>query len=97
MPWRDPENWTAEIMAPAITVIIAWLRSHYDGSEPDWKRRVLEACLCGGVTFSLGFAIKAIGASGDWVYAVGGAVGLFGVDYVRAVGRKVIDRRADRL
>lgn len=98
MPWKEPNTlFIAEIFAPLLAFAMALLRSLYDGTEPSWIRRLIEAGLCGGATLTIGFAFKAMGAHGDWVYFVGGVVGLFGVDYVRFIAKKGIDKKVEKL
>ena len=98
MPWRDPNHlFIAEFFAPLLAFVMALLRSLYDGTEPKWKRKLVEAALCGGATFTIGFGIKAMGADGDWGFFVGGIIGLFGVDYVRSIAKRGIDKKVDKL
>ena len=96
--WKDPNTFfIAELFAPLLAFVTAFIRSLYDGTEPSWLRRFIEAVLCGGATLTCGFALKALGAHGDWVYFVGGVIGLFGVDYVRFIARKGINKKVDKL
>lgn len=98
MPWRDPNNlWLAEFFAPLLAFAMALLRSLYDGTEPSWKRKLVEALLCGGATYTIGYGLKALGAHGDWVFFAGGIIGLFGVDYVRMIAKKGINKKVDKL
>lgn len=94
MPWRNPENWlSAELMAPLLSFVLAFFRTMYQDEEPSWFRRLLEATMCGLITFSVGRGITAMGFSGDWKYFVGGAIALLGVDFVRSLARKLINKK----
>jgi len=97
MPWRDPNNWLIpEIMAPLLSFVLALLRTIYQNQEPSWLRRLLESVICGMLTLSAGFAISAMGMNNDWKFAVAGAVGFAGTEYIRTVAQKFIDRKIDK-
>lgn len=96
MPWKDPSTWLhAEIMAPILSFVLAFLRSIYQGREP-WLRRLVESALCGLITVSAGFAVDAMGWHGDWKYAVAGGIGFLGTEYIRGVAKRVIERKVEK-
>lgn len=94
MPWRNPESWmAAEIMAPFLSFVLAMLRTIYQNQEPSWLKRILESVICGMLTLSAGFAISAMGLNNDWKFAVAGAVGFAGTEYIRTMAHKFINRK----
>ena len=94
MPWKDHESWAcAEILAPALSFIMAFIRVLYENNEPSWIRRLLESFICGLITLSCGFAVDAIGVSSDWKYVIGGAVGYFGTDYVKILAQRFFNEK----
>lgn len=97
MLWRDPNNWlSAEIMAPLLSFILALLRTMYQDNDPSWIKRLLESTICGLITLSSGFAINALGMSGDWKYAVAGGIGFLGTEYIRTIAIKFINRKVEK-
>lgn len=97
MPWKDPNNWlSAEIMAPALSFVLAFLRTIYQGQEPSWVRRLLESAICGLITLSSGFAIDAMGMSGDWEYALAGGIGFLGTEYIRTIATRFINLKVEK-
>lgn len=97
MPWKDPNNWLhAEIMAPILSFVLAFLRTIYQDQEPRWVRRFLESAICGLITLSSGFGINALGVNGDWKYAVAGGIGFLGTEYIRSVAVKFINKKVDK-
>ena len=79
--------------ASALAAMVAFVRVMYDGKEPRLMRRVLESVLCGLIALSIAYMIEALGMSGNWATFIGGAVGLFGADQVRAWGRKFAEKK----
>ena len=79
--------------ASALAAMVAFVRVMYDGKEPRLMRRVLESVLCGLIALSIAYMIEALGMSGNWATFIGGAVGLFGADQVRAWGRKLAEKK----
>lgn len=76
-----------------LSFVLALLRTMYQGDEPNWSRRLLEAVICGMLTLSVGYGIDAMGISGEWKYAAAGAVGFLGTDYIRTVAQKFINNK----
>lgn len=101
MPDKDPSNmfalWASlpePIRAAIMSMCIAVLRIIYDGREPKIVRRILEALLCGAITFGASSGLQAFGSAPGWGVFVGGAVGLLGADKVRELGRRYANKRA---
>lgn len=97
MPWKDPNNWmTPEIMAPFLSFVLSFLRTIYQDQEPRWMRRLLESVICGMITLSSSFAIDAMGLSSEWKFAIGGAIGFMGTDYIRTIAQSFINRKINK-
>lgn len=100
MPHNNPHTWAAmwealpePIRAAILGTAVAALRILYDGREPRWVRRALEAVLCGAIALAVAYGAAAVGLSEGWGTFLGAAVGLFGADQVREWGRRVAERR----
>ncbi|MGL6245656.1 phage holin, lambda family [Pseudomonas sp.] len=79
--------------AALLGALVALLRVLYDGKEPRWARRILEAALCGLIALGIAHLVQALGLSSGWATFFGGAVGLFGADQVREWGRRMAEER----
>lgn len=42
------------------------------------------------------YAIDALGMHGDWKYAVAGGIGFLGIEYIREVAKRVINRKVEK-
>lgn len=84
-----PEPFRAAFLAAAVALI----RILYDGKEPRWARRMLEATLCGAIALAIAHLVESLGMSSGWATFLGAAVGLFGADQVREWGRKLAETR----
>lgn len=94
MPWKDPDIWlNAKIVAPLFAFVLSFLRTIYINDGNTWGRRFLESTICGFITLSATYAIDAMGIHGDWKYAVAGCIGFLGIDYVRSVAKRFIDKK----
>lgn len=100
MPEKDPMNWAAgwaalpdPIRAAIVGVVVAGLRVMYDGSEPSIWRRLLECALSGAIALSVSSLLVAFRVPGEFGVAIGSAVGLLGVDQVRAWAKRIGERR----
>ena len=98
MPWKNPDNWQwlfkVEFLSPVLAAVIALLRAAYDDKEPSWMRRLLESCLCGFLAIGASALVAELGFDSANARVVAGSlVGLYGIDYVRAVGRRIANRR----
>lgn len=79
-----------------LSFILALLRTMYQDNEPSWLRRVIESSLCGLITLSAGYGINALGAHGDWKYAVAGGIGFLGIEYIRGFAKRFLDRKLEK-
>lgn len=81
------------VRAALLSAVVALARILYDGKEPRWVRRFLEATLCGLIALGIAHLISALGMSSGWATFIGASVGLFGADQVREWGRRVAEAR----
>lgn len=81
------------VRAAILAAFVALLRVLYDGKEPRWARRFLEAMLCGAIALGIANLVEALGMPPGWSTFMGGAVGLFGADQVREWGRRLAETR----
>jgi lambda family phage holin len=79
--------------AALLSAVVAMLRILYDGREPRWVRRFLEAALCGTIALGIAHLVEAMGMASGWATFIGASVGLFGADQVREWGRRLADAR----
>ena len=94
MPWKDPNNWLrAETMAPLLSFLLAFLRTIYTGEIFSWRRRLLESTICGLITLTTSYGIDAMEVHADWKYAVAGAIGFLGVEYIRTLAHRFLAKR----
>ena len=84
-----PEPFRAAMLAG----LVALLRIVYDGREPRWFRRVLEATLCGCIALGVAYLCEGLGLKQGWATFLGAGVGLLGADKVREIGRRIADQR----
>ncbi len=99
MPWKDPSNWQwltkAEFMAPLLAFATAFLRAAYDDDEPAWMKILLESSICMLLAVGAGSLLAELGfASANARIAAASLIGLYGVDYVRKIGKKMADKKA---
>lgn len=96
-----------ETKAAIMAMFIAFLRIVYDRKENQWQRIALESMLCGvisyavasGLSFGLSFFYEKGSAPNevaDLAVFCGGAIGLLGVEFVRAKARRYISKKADK-
>jgi lambda family phage holin len=86
-----PEPFKAAILATLIAV----LRVVYDGREPRFVRRVMEACLCGAIAFGLATGLEAMEVPGGMATFIGAAIGLLGADKVREFAQRYVSSKVD--
>lgn len=103
-PEKDPTFWVmfaASLrdhgLPAALAALLSYLRVLYDDKEPRWDRRLIEASLGGVLVFSFGVGAEKFGLGGGYSYAVGGFVGVLGVDQVRRFASRWAERKADSL
>lgn len=91
MPERLDQFWEAipvPIRAALLAAIVALLRVYYDDNEPRTLRRLIEAVLCGAISFGLAEGLVAASVPPGMATFAGGFVGLLGADKAREVARK---------
>jgi len=84
-----PEPFRAFLLA----ALVAFVRVMYDGKETKRARQIMESILCGLIALTIAFMFEALGMSSKWATFIGGCVGLFGADQVRAWGRKFAEKK----
>jgi lambda family phage holin len=94
MPWRDPELLPI-LFAAFAAAVTAMLRNLYYGGRSA-KVYVFESLLIGSITVGIGFGLKGLGASGDYVFFIGSCIALFGIDFVRHVGMDYTKKKVDK-
>ena len=91
MPERLGPLWEAipvPIRAAFLASVVALLRVYYDNNEPRTLRRLIEAVLCGAISFGLAEGLVAASVPPGMATFAGGFVGLLGADKAREVARK---------
>lgn len=86
-----PEPFKAAILA----TLIAILRVMYDGREPRFIRRLMEACLCGAIAFGLATGLEAVEVPSGMATFIGAAIGLLGADKVREFAQRYVSSKVD--
>lgn len=86
-----PEPFKAAVLATLIAV----LRILYDGREPRFIRRAMEACLCGAIAFGLATGLEAMKVPSGMATFIGAAIGLLGADKVREFAQRYVTKRMD--
>ena len=100
MPYKDPSLWDALLMwlsvnspvlyAVFLSASIAVTRVIYGGGSG--RQMLLEATICGLITVAIAPLVEWLGIPATMSQFVGGAVGLIGVEQLRAlaigIGRK---------
>ena len=81
------------VRAAMLAAVVALLRVVYDGKEPRWFRRTLEATLCGCIALGVACLCEGLGLRQGWATFLGASIGLLGADQVRELGRRVANRR----
>lgn len=79
--------------AATLAALVALLRIVYDGKEPRWFRRLLEAVLCGCIALGVAYLCEALGLRQGWATFLGASIGLLGADQVREWGRRIADQK----
>ena len=87
--WRGDTPLGAVIMS----IVMAGLRIAYFGSGGGWKRKTLEILLCGALTLTFASALEYVGWPKSLSVAIGGGVGLIGVDAIRGAAMRVIGNK----
>jgi lambda family phage holin len=99
MPEKDPGAWFAiwsTIPEPAkaalLNVILGALMA-LKSKDRTLMGATLEVTIGGVVTYFAGSAFEAFGLSSGWCYAVGGAIGVFGVEQCKAFAKSWAERK----
>jgi lambda family phage holin len=87
-----PEPFKAAVLATLIAV----LRVVYDGKEPRFLRRAMEACLCGAIAFGLATGLEAMEVPSGMATFIGGAIGLLGADKVREFAQRYVTAKVEK-
>ena len=81
-----------QLYAPALSVTIAVFRVIYGGGSH--RQMLLEGAMCGLATLSLVPALQYLGLPDNMATFAGGAVGFLGVEKLRELADKFIERKA---
>ncbi|EEF3317649.1 phage holin, lambda family, partial [Salmonella enterica] len=87
--WRGDTPLGAVLMS----LFMAGLRIAYFGGSGGWKKKTLEILLCGALTLTFSSALEYFGWPKSLSVAIGGGVGLIGVDAIRGFAMKFISGR----
>lgn len=87
--WRGDTPLGAVVMS----IGMAGLRIAYFGGGGGWKRKTLEILLCGALTLTFASALEYVGWPKSLSVAIGGGVGLIGVDAIRGAAMRVIGNK----
>jgi lambda family phage holin len=72
-----------DMRAALFSVFVAWLRINYDSVEPRLLRRILEALLCGTITYMITSSLLFLNLPEGSGWFIGGSIGMLGADYIR--------------
>lgn len=92
-PWLE-HHWHA-LYAGGLAFAIAALRIIYGGGG--LRRVALEAPLCGLLTTAGTYGLPLLGIPTSAAPFLGGVIGLLGVEGVRALARRFLNRKVDQL
>lgn len=95
MPGNVFDKIPPELAGVALAMVISFLRIVYDHQETRPIRIILESLICGALSLTAFYGVKAMGLDVDWSIFVGGAIGYLGPTSIRALLLKVINRRID--
>nr|WP_181150281.1 phage holin, lambda family [Photorhabdus hindustanensis] len=80
-----------QVSGTAAAILICWGRLIYDGVE--CKNKWAECLLCGVLSWAISSGIEAFGISSGVSPMIGGAVGFIGVDKIREMAIRAINKR----
>lgn len=86
-------NIPAPIAGAMMSIVISILRIIYDNEETKIIRILLESCICGALTLTVGAGIKAGGLDPNWVMFTGGVIGYLGSAKIRSISLKIINKK----
>lgn len=97
---KDPSNWqllfmmfSPEVKAAFFAVGMAMLRILYENKEGKWLRKILEALMCGGLTFTAASLLSWFQVQPGVAIGMGGVIGMFGADYTREKAKRIFEKR----
>ena len=107
MPTKDPNLWAIAwavitawlsehwpiIWGCLLTVSVSWVRITYNGGNG--RRRTLETLLCGAIALMVISALDWIGVPGSASGFVGGMVGFLGVEAIRDMAVKLLNKKVE--
>lgn len=97
MPWKNPDNWLAsEVMAPILAFLFALLRMIYFENDVKWQRVLVESVLCAMVALTAWYGVTAMGLHDRWAVVIGTLVSLHGLEYLRDISRRLIEKKVDK-
>lgn len=88
--WLE-QHWPT-LYAGWLAGVIAGLRVTYGGGS--WRRIILEALLCGAIALAGSSGLELLGIPRSAAPFFGGVTGLLGVEVIRALAMRVVDRKA---
>lgn len=104
MPEKDPSFWVLVLLAlkenglaMGLAFVLAWLRIQYDAPETSNGRKLLEASIGALIVLSVGLMVKEFNFSYGWALFTSGFVGIAGVEYIRQLGKRWAEKKADTL
>lgn len=97
---KDPAIWqfitslfTPEIKGALFAFSMAGLRILYENKEGKWFRKLIEAMICGGLTYSLAMFLGWLSLPPGLATGIGGFIGLLGADYTRDKAKQIFERK----
>ncbi|MDE9427805.1 phage holin, lambda family [Xenorhabdus bovienii] len=85
------QNSWPQISGSLLAIVICYGRLIYDGVER--KNRWVEALLCGALSWSASSGLEMFGIPGSFAPAIGGAIGFMGVEKIRGIAIRAINKR----
>ncbi|MFO6426406.1 phage holin, lambda family [Escherichia coli] len=85
--------WRYAIRAQWLCQLLWLVCIAYFGGGGGWKRKTLEILLCGALTLTFASALEYVGWPKSLSVAIGGGVGLIGVDAIRGAAMRVIGNK----
>lgn len=82
-----------ELFGMIMSMVMAALRVIYDQEETRPLRVILEGLICGGLSLTASFAIRALGLDINWSIVAGGTIGYFGSLWVREQAIRVLRKK----
>jgi lambda family phage holin len=83
-----------ELAGVGLAMVISFLRIAYDGRETSPVRICLESMICGALSLTAYYGIKALGADLDWAIFAGGTIGYLGPASVRALAVRFLRNKS---